>query len=123
MNSPFKFLDSYTSEDLEILPGFEKVFNKLGLYSYYTISPLQGLISFILSSSHWTISNAQVYCAYSALKEALHSSLREHYNVLIYNIVQYNNRQATSALKGPHITKQDNVLRDALKVLINPERA
>ena len=73
--SPFKFLDSYTKDD-------RCFFFRSGIILEYIISPLQGLNCCMSSSSHWTLSNAQVFCAYSA-KKNVHYSVEKGIGTMI----------------------------------------
>jgi hypothetical protein len=110
MKSPFKFLDSYTKDDREIFFGRERLFQRNEICKEENISPLQGLYGYMCSFSHWTMSNAQVFCAFSALEEIQNSVQIEQDSVLQYNFLYWNSCKTSSALKGPHIRKQDNVL-------------
>jgi hypothetical protein len=64
--SPFKFLDSYTKDDREIFFGRNAVLPVPETTIMHFISPFQGLSVFWCSYSHWTLSNADIFCAFSA---------------------------------------------------------
>jgi hypothetical protein len=74
MKSPFKFLDSYTKDDREIFFGRDSVFPVPETPIMDFIPLLQGLLSSWRSYSHWTLSNALIFCAYSAYKNLNYSS-------------------------------------------------
>jgi hypothetical protein len=65
MKSPFKFLDSYTLEDRSIFSGCKVYCYEFQEYALNSISPLQGLKEF--RYQHWTLSNAWIFCAFSAM--------------------------------------------------------
>ena len=66
--SPFKFPDSYTKDDREIFFGRDQGISGTQFFLEDFIPPFQGLFVFCCSYQHWTLSNADIFCAYSAKK-------------------------------------------------------
>jgi hypothetical protein len=99
MKSPFKFLDSYTKDDREIFFDHHSVIPKPGILLEDIIPPFQGLNGCMSVYSHRTLSNALVFCAFSAYSKF-------HYN-----------------MKWLYLIEQDSTLPGVNTILFRPERA
>jgi hypothetical protein len=99
MKSPFKFLDSYTKDNCEIFFGSDRVFPGPETLFKDFIPPLQGLMA--------------LYHQYRIGRCPM----------LRYFAPSARNQKFSSALKGFHIIKQDNVLREPNSILKSPVRA
>ena len=124
MKSPFKFLDSCTKDDREIFFSCDSVFPRPGILPEDTIPPFQGLNVCMSASSHWTLPNAKIFCAYSAKKNADKTAVKSQ-NLTSGNYVSLSRRNSrfNYALNGQYIIKKDSVLSGTNTILSRPERA